>query len=104
MKNVFKCFLIFNIVIFLVLYFSYGSGYYINKNKEKSILTDEKIKEYEDDLKNGVDVSKNDYIVVLDTYDNSYTRLSLSISSKIERVFNEVIKYLFKKIGEEIDK
>ena len=67
------------------------------------ILTEEKIDEYEDDLKNGVDVTKKDYVAVKDSYDNSYTRLSLKLSKKIENGINQVIKYLFNKIGQTVN-
>ena len=73
------------------------------KNNKKLAKTEEKIDEYEDDLKNGVDVTKKDYVVVKDSYDNSYTRLSLKLSKKIENGINKVIKYLFNKIGQTVN-
>lgn len=88
---------------FLVLFLSYQNGYYRNINKEKMLLTDEKIKEYEEDLKNGVDVSQKEYIVSSPTYDNVYTRKILSISNIIEDGINSTIKYFFKKIGSIVD-
>lgn len=103
MKSIFKIILIIIIVFYLILYFSYRNGYYIDKNKEKSLLTEEKIKEYEEDLKNGVDVNNKDYIIVEDNYDNKYTRVSLLISKKIENTFDNIIKYFFKKIGDTIN-
>lgn len=103
MKNGFKISLIILIVLYLVLYFSYHNGYYIDKNKERVLLTEEKIKEYEEDLKKGIDTSKKDYIIVSDTYDNTYTRLSLAISKKIESGFDKVIKYFFRKVSDSIN-
>ena len=86
-----------------MLYFSYQNGYYVDKNKEKRILTEEKIKEYEEDLKNGVDISKKDYIVSVSTYDNQYTRFTLSISKKIEQGLDKIIKYFLKKVNQSIN-
>lgn len=103
MKNIIKVGTILIIIIFLILYFSYKNGYYIDKNKQTTILTEEKIKEYEEDLKNGVDVSKKDYIVINNTYDNNYTRFTLKLSRKIENGIDKVIKYLFQKIGNTIN-
>ena len=103
MNKTFKILLIVFIIIFFILYLSYKNGYYIDKNKEKMILTEEMIKEYEEDLKNGVDVSKKDYVVITDSYDNDYTRLSLKISKKIENGFNKIIKYFFGKISNTIN-
>ena len=103
MKNGFKISLFLIIILYLLLYFSYQNGYYVDKNKEKMLLTDEKIKEYEEDLKNGVDVSQKDYIAKVPSYDNPYTRFSLSLSRKIEKGFDKIIKYLFKKVGQSIN-
>ena len=103
MKNGFKIFLVILIVTYIILFISYRSGYYIDKNKEKMILTEEKIKEYEEDLKNGVDVTNKDYIVIDDSYDNKYTRMSLMISKKIENGISSIIKSFFSKISDTIN-
>ena len=103
MKKLIKILSILFIIIFFILFFSYKNGYYIDKNKEKALLTEEMIKEYEEDLKNGVDVSKKDYVVVSDTYDNNLTRISLSLSKRIEKGINRVIKYFFRKVGDSIN-
>ena len=103
MKNSFKIFLVIIIIIYIILFISYRSGYYIDKNKEKMILTEEKIKEYEEDLKNGVDVTNKDYIVIDDSYDNKYTRMSLMISKKIENGISSIIKSFFSKISDTIN-
>ncbi len=103
MKKSFKIFLYITIILFFILYFSYKNGYYINQNTEKMILTEEKINEYENDLKNGVDVSKKDYLTIKDSYDNNLTRLSLKISKKIENGFDKIIKFVFTKIGNTIN-
>ncbi len=103
MKQLIKILFIIILLFYLVLYFSYRNGYYLDKNKEKALLTDEKIKEYEEDLKTGVDVSKKDYVVIENSYDNSYTRFSLSISRRIEKGLDRVIKYFFKKVSKTIN-
>ena len=99
MKKTFKIIFLIVILLYLLLYFSYKNGYYKDLNKEKKILTEEKIKEYEEDLKNGVDVSQKDYIVVTPSYDNTYTRAFLRLSKTIEKGFDKTIKYLFKKLS-----
>jgi len=103
MKKTIKISLIIIIIIFVILFFSYQNGYYLDKNRETMILTEEKIQEYEDDLKNGVDVSKKDYLIISDSYDNDYTRLSLKISNKIEKLFDKIIKFFLKKISNTIN-
>ena len=103
MKKVFKIILLIGILVFIFLYFSYKNGYYIKRNKDDSILTEEKIKEYENDLKNGVDVSKKNYITVHDNYDNTYSRFLLRTSKSIENGFDKVIKFIFKRISKTIN-
>ena len=95
--------LIIIIFAYLGLYFSYKSGYYVNKNTKKMILTEEKIKEYEQELKKGVDVTKKEYIEEENNYDNKYTNFTLKISKKIENGFIKIIKYIFNRIGNEIN-
>ena len=103
MKKVIKGIFILTILGFVFLYYSYRNGYYIRRNEETNILNEEKIKEYEEDLKNGVDVSKKNYIVVRDSYDNSYSPFLFKISNKIEKGIDKVIKFFFKKISNTIN-
>ena len=103
MKKILKFSLIIFIIIFIIIFFSYQNGYYIDKNRQTMILTEEKIKEYENDLKNGVDVSNKDYLVIAENYDNDYTRLSLKLSKKIENIFSKIIKFFFNQISSTIN-
>ena len=103
MKRVIKICFILIILLYLLLFASYKNGYYRDVNKEKKILTDEKIKEYENDLKNGVDVSKKEYVIIVPDYDNTYTRLALKISKYLENGFDKTIRYFFHKLGEIAD-
>ena len=94
------------IIIFLVyigLYFSYRNGYYEIKNNERKILTEEMIKEYEDDLAKGVDVTNKEYTVVRPDYANNYTQSLLKVSKKIENGIDKAIKYFFKKVTDTIN-
>jgi len=99
MKKGIKIVFIGIVALYLLLYFSYKNGYYRDINNEKKILTEEKIKEYEEDLKNGVDVTKKEYVVVAPSYDNNLTRGFLKISKTIESGFDKTIKYIFKKLN-----
>ena len=103
MKKVFKIGFLIIIVLYLLLFFAYENGYYYDLNKERRILTDEKIKEYESDLASGVDVSQKEYVIVKDSYDNTYTRFTLKLSKKIENGLSNVIKTFFRKISKFID-
>lgn len=103
MKNVFKIIFLVGVLAFLFLYVSYKNGYYIKKKEENTILTEEKIKEYENDLKNGVDVSKKNYITVRNNYDSAYSRILLKLSRTVENGFDKTIKFVFRRISKTIN-
>ena len=103
MKKIVKYLFIGIIIAYFILYLSYKNGYYEHKNEEKRILTDIKIKEYEEDLKNGVDVSQKNYINIKPSYDNTYTRTTLKISNKIEKIFDKSIRFLFHKLSQSLE-
>ena len=98
-----KIFLIIVFLLYIALYFSYQNGYYEIRNNEKKILTEEMIKEYEEDLKNGVDVTNKEYTVVKKDYSNAYTKSLLKVSKKIENSLDRIIKYFFNKLGSAIN-
>ena len=67
MNKILKLLGIILIILFLSLYFSkYNNNYYENKNN----LTDEAIKRYEKDLKEGKNIDPNNYIVQEKNYNN----------------------------------
>ena len=53
--------------ILFIVYVSYSlaleSGYYESKVKQKTILTDEKIEEFEQDIKEGKEIDIKDYTI-----------------------------------------
>ena len=54
-------------IILFIIYISYSlaleNGYYETKVKQKTILTDEKIEEFENDIKQGKEIDVKDYTV-----------------------------------------
>ncbi len=91
------------LILYIGLYFTYRNGYYERRNQDRRVLTDEMILEYENDLKNGVDVTKKDYIIAKPNYANVYTRTFLKISKKVERRFDQVIKAIMNYVSKAID-
>ena len=64
-KKLFRIFIFFLFISFLVLYFSRANGYYEDLNNKKSYLTEDKIKEFEEDVKNGKEIKVENYVVNL---------------------------------------
>ena len=50
-------------IVFIVSYIITKTGYYENKLYEKTVLTDKKIKEFENDIKSGKVISLDNYYV-----------------------------------------
>ena len=91
------------VLLYLILYVSYENGYYERLNQEKTLMTEEMILKYEEDLANGVDVTKENYVIEHNNYTNVYTRTSLDISKKFEKMVDSTIKFLFKKLNDMVD-
>ena len=102
MNKVVKFGVIGLVLVFLLLFVSYENGYYDRLNSEKTLMTEEMIMKYEEDLANGVDVTKIDYAIKKNNYENVYTKASLKASSKIENVIDGIIKFFFKKVNEAV--
>ena len=84
---------------FLFVYIIGSSGLYEYRLNNKKTLTEDAIKKFETDVKNGVKIDLNDYIVVEKNYDNELTRTNRKISNYIGSVFKKAFKYLFRYIG-----
>ena len=85
--------------ILLILFFSlYISKYTVTDNENKKILTEKAILEYEQDLKEGKDITSKNYQIKEKNYNNKMSNLGRNLSKVIEKVFNKsfdtMIKYL----------
>lgn len=96
-EKIFRYGSIILVVLFLLLFFV-GDFVYRNKLTTKTILTEEQIKKFEEDVKNGVNIDINDYVVRDKNYQNNVTRVNDTISSIINKVFKQIFKYLLKSI------
>lgn len=90
-------------IIFLGLYIASVSGYYQDKVGDKVALTDEAIKQFEQDVLDGKIVDLNTYVVENRVdYSNKFTETGEKCSEVIEKLITEgfggafdVIKMLF---------
>ena len=80
-------------VMFLSVYFSrYNTNYYENRN----VLTEEAIVKFEQDIKEGKDISINTYLKEEKGYNNKASTIGLKLSQGIEIGFKKSLKLLFK--------
>ena len=62
-KNTLLKIALFLFIIFLILYICKETGFYEYKAHNKSVLTSESLKKFENDVNEGKDVSLKDYVV-----------------------------------------
>lgn len=85
------------IFIFSFLYIAGETGYYETNLNNKTIITKEAIKEFEQDVLDGREVDLKDYIKTTnEEYDSKVSSLGLKISNSIEYILNDGINWLSK--------
>lgn len=86
----------FLFLIFISLYIALESGYYEAKVSKKTAMTEESIKKFEEDIKNGnpIDVNSYTYEEHKD-YSNNTTDAAIFIGSKVESFMSSGITEVF---------
>lgn len=101
-KNWFLTVLGIIFVIYVCLYVMDSLGYYNIAAKNK-VITEEKLQEFESDVKNGKEIDLKEYVRDTTNYKNVYSNIGYSISVGIDNILNKglsnvgkVLKKLFK--------
>lgn len=103
-NNGFKIVAILFFIMFLVLYFAQSFGYYENINEKKAMVTEEKIKEFEEDVKNGEKIDVNNYVVnIKKDYSNKLSSFGLYTSKKFAKYFKKGINGIFSGLDDVIE-
>ena len=102
-KNIFILISSVTIIFFLALYFGEYTGYYKFSDNNKSTLTDEAIKRFEQDLKEGKDVNISNYLEEEKHYNNKASTFGMKLSSLIEKAFNKGMNALFSELEKAIE-
>lgn len=92
------------ILIFLFSYFIEYSGYYEYNLHNKKNLTEEDIKRFESDIKEGKDIDLDSYLsnTTID-YSNSLTRTTSNANIRLNDYLKRIIKSGFNLIGKFIE-
>ena len=99
-NRVFKPIIIIILIIFISSYYVSNSGYYEYHMQQKTVLTNEKIKEFEEDVKNNKDIDIKNYLEYEEVdYSNKLSNLVYDFSNNGVKVSRKVIKALFKKLS-----
>ena len=99
-KNYFWTILSILFFIFLAYYIAYSSGYYEANISRKSKITEEKIQEFENDLKEGKEIDIKDY-VSNDSIDYSsfMSKVGSNISSSLNNFMEGGLSDFFNYLG-----
>ena len=99
-KTLIKFLIIIIIISFIASYIIASSGYYEYTIQQKTIITNEKIKEFEKDIKNNENIDLKNYLEEeTNDYSNKITTLVYNISDSSNKLTKKIIKILFKKLG-----
>lgn len=103
MKKIFKMFLILVLFAFSVLLVALETGYYDAGVSKKKSLTEEQIKKFEEDVRNGKEVDVTNYLIEESVdYSNGLSNKIYKTSLKLEKAFDKTIKTLFKGISKTV--
>ena len=92
--NFFKTLFILVFLLFLALFIASKTGYYEKSVKDKTYLTNKKLKEFEKDISEGKNVDAKDYFPKEVDYSNVFTKSANNISNKIADL-KEQIKTIY---------
>ena len=99
-KSLIKLFFLVIVIIFISSYLIASTGYYEYTMQQRTIITNEKIKEFEEDIKNNEFIDIKDYLEEEEIdYSNKFTNLVYSISDNSNKLARKAIKYIFKKLS-----
>ena len=95
-NNLFKAIILLSLTIFVASYFIEETGYYDYKLQEKTILTNEQIKKFEEDIKNGKEVDIENYLKENDKdYSNNITTNITKVSLTTNKYLKKGIESIF---------
>ena len=87
-------------IVFLAIYIFSESGYYEFEQHNRMVLTETKIKEFENDIKEGKEIDIKNYIVNdKPNYENNISKIGYKLSTKLETFIQSSIEATFKFIS-----
>lgn len=103
-NNIFKFAFLVLLMSFLVVYFSELTGYYEYQNYKKAALTEEQIKQFEEDVANGKEIDLNKYLVVeTKNYNNNLSKMASNLSDGISNIVKSGVENTFKFLSRLVD-
>ena len=99
-KKVFSFFFLVFLVAFLVLYFSFKTGYIEYQNQKKMIMTKEAIAKFEEDVASGKEVDIKSYLPEDNSnYQNAISNAGFKVSSFAKNCVEKAVESSFKALS-----
>ena len=102
-KKIFKIIGGLLLVFFTTLYFAQAAGYIEAASRRKTILTEDAIRRFEDDVAAGIEIDFRNYLPAERDYHNRFTRVGRGASSIIENGFNTIMGHIFREINKAVN-
>lgn len=98
-KIIWRIFL-FLLVAFTALYISEATGYYEFEQHKRVELNESKIKQFEQDVKDGKDINIKDYVDEVEvSYENRASTIGYTLSSQVENIIENGLSITFDFLG-----
>lgn len=75
-------------IMYLALFISLHTGYYEKTVRDRTLMTEEKIKEFEEDVANNMIVDIKDYLPEEKDYSNFFTNSANSLSNVLSNILD----------------
>lgn len=99
--NISRIIILILFIMFAGVYLVGNSNYYDYEAMNKSRLTEEQIKLFEKDVKDGTAIDIENYLKLNEkNYGNPISDATLNISTTISKSFDKALNYVFKKIND----
>ena len=103
-KKIFKFVLFTLILSFIISYIIEESGYYEYQLQNKTKLTEESIKQFEQDVKDNKNIDINNYVVNTNiNYTNKFTKATNKLSININKYLKKAIEGFFNIINKFVE-
>jgi len=103
--RIFKLVMTILVIIYLGLFIANNTGYYSFSLRNRKELTDEQIKKFEEDVKNGVEIDINDYLnMETISYQNNISSLGYNLSSTLENLIKTGVYKIFDFFSDLVEK
>lgn len=84
----FRILLVF-FIMYVALFIANKTGYYEKTVRDRTLMTEEKIKEFEEDIANNEAIDVNSYLPKKADYSNVFTKSANAIASKLGDILDD---------------